>query len=148
MGRGTCVPLGYRFKHFERANAFALRGTRFHGFLPRVLALAWPNGVADANAEDDIVAAAIQNGQELTFNEKSNIRAGKLMKYMAEDPDGHRYERAAAMTRPTQKYMNAVFKADSIACEFADACTRGARSSAQDETNATPKDPANFNWSF
>ena len=119
VGGGFPVPLEYRWKHMERANFHCLRGVRYHDCLPRMLAKVWPR------AHKLAAAATARQGEAHDFNTTQQIRASRLMRFFQGDPRGHSMERFAVLTKPSQRFMNAAFKVDSMIDAFYDALAHG-----------------------
>jgi hypothetical protein len=66
VGMGLVVALFYRQKHFEKANAYLMRGRGQHSILPRALMLLFPPKVIK-QAEAAVAAASVVGDSEVSF---------------------------------------------------------------------------------
>ena len=118
LGGGMTVMLLYRWKGFERANSYILRGVKQNRLLPRALALMWSaKAIRGAEQEERRVA---EDGGELSFAAKQGKKAGQVLRYFEETKNATVFEEAFCGTHALQVYLNAAMAAEGAVAN----CTR------------------------
>ena len=98
------VVLKYRFKNFERGNAYAYRAIRQHNLLPRVLEVMWP---AKQRAR-----AAQANEEDMDYATKNAKRASQTLAFFRSMRDKTPCEDAFCVSYPNQVFLNKTFAAE------------------------------------
>ena len=83
LGGPMVVPLLYRWKGFEKAAAWALRGRRCHNLLARAFRRLFPASTVRKAQEE---AARTAAGEHVSLGVKQQIRAGPVPKSMERGP--------------------------------------------------------------
>ena len=145
VGSGTNVPLLYRWKGFEKTNGYVLRASRFHGLLLQSFEKLWPRAQRQAAAgrlrpDGDIA--------ELSYADRQKVRASAVLQYWVEDPECHRCEQAALLTRPVQLVMNDAFAAEKRSSRFSREVTTGVAGEEPPTADDEHMDTLESNFAF
>ena len=105
----------YRFKGFEQASGFILRGMLLFKILPLCL-----HALCDRESLEEAEAAAQAAALHGDVNHSANnsIRAKKLTAFVDGDLENKSLHMAVVCNRPFQIYLNRLFKADGARQKF------------------------------
>ena len=126
---GMCVPLQYRWKHMERACAFAARGLLMHNLLPRALGKMWKDKACE-EAEMEMQARA-ERGEEVSFSVKQAVRAKSVNTFFKEACNCNSVLQLHTISAPLQSFLNASFKAEQTSAVFLEQVVRGIGTDAE-----------------
>lgn len=119
VGGPMTLPLLYRWKGFEKANAWAFRCRAQHDLLLRALRRVFPPSVV-AKAEN--AARLALAGADPDVLHKQNIRGGRVVEFFSKDPGGKKLESACVLNAPLQTFLNGTFKAEAATIAYVDMC--------------------------
>jgi hypothetical protein len=101
------TPLLYRWKHWEQAVSYTLRGVRLHNLPRRVL------GVTMSRLPVEVPApSADELDENLSFAQRQQIRGQKTLQLLGSANIGVQLGMIVLAGAPVERFMNAAFKAD------------------------------------
>ena len=115
LGQGCCLMLMYRWKGFERANAYALRAQGFHGALLHLTQQAWNT----KNVEKAFQEQA--DGVELSFSARQSLKSKSVSEFLQEHAGTPAvFMEAFLATHPLQLVLNHICKVETTIQTVAD----------------------------
>ena len=114
VGRVESTPLAYRWKGIERFAAKLYRGRRQHDLYLQTHLKIFPKAKTRRSEE---AIAALSQAQLMNMNNdqirhKTNIRGGKVVEFMENDPNARMLEKLMVLNVGVQNYLNSCFHAD------------------------------------
>ena len=115
IGMGPPAAEIYRWKGVEDCNNFYGRGRGQHDILGESLRMQW-----DRKACDAAIAAVDQaaNAELLTHTTLNSAKAGLILRDLDKDKNNLTSARLNLLTWPVQRFLNATFAVDKLACDF------------------------------
>ena len=110
------VALLYRWKGFDQALSWAVRGRAVHNLLGRTLAKMFPKQAAAAAQANLDAQPERGDAQRL----KHTVRGGACAQWMALDKGGKRLLTCVVVNEVFQHYLNSVLAAEKTSCAFAE----------------------------
>ncbi len=115
LGMGMTGAELYRWKGVEDANGYYQRGRSQHEILSNALTMQFDKAACDkAIAEVDNAADA----ELLTYATLNSAKAGLILRDMEKDKNNETSARLTLLTWPVQRFLNATFAADKLACDY------------------------------
>lgn len=110
------IALTYRWKGFEKANAWCYRGRKQHDLLLRGLKRLWkPKAIRDAEEQ-----AALLGPENVPDNIKRTVRAASVITNFSKNLGGVENEVACLLNAPLQHFLNESLAAEKATTKFAE----------------------------
>ena len=115
LGKGMVTAEVYRWKGVEEANNYYRAARAQHDIFSNALRMQW-----DRKACDDAIAKVQDagNAELLAYTTLNSAKAGLILRDMDKDKNNETSVRLTLLTWPVQRFLNATFEADRLACDF------------------------------
>ena len=114
-------PVSYRWKGVEEFIAVMYRARRQHDILLRTHLLLWPPSLV-MRAEESLARACDDQAEGPASNDKiifkAQVRGGRSVKMMQDDPDAKQLEHGLVLQSGVQGYLNKCFAVDAKVSEY------------------------------
>ena len=118
----------YRWKGYERANAYALRVRGFHHCLNWILVYMWkPQVIREALEEQQRAAVP----DDMSFATRQAVKANSVIRYSQSVQGNQIFIETFLATHPLQHYLNAVAAAESAVEKLNDALASGVQTTIE-----------------
>ena len=115
------TPASYRWKGMEEFIAVMYRSRRQHDILLDTHLRIWPPSIV-MRAEEELARICDDQGEGPASNDKiifkSQVRGGRSVKMMQDDPDAKRLEHGLVLQSGIQAYLNKCFAVDAKVSEY------------------------------
>jgi hypothetical protein len=115
LGNGMATAEVYRWKGVEEANTYYCAARAQHEIFSNALKMQWDRKACD-KAIAEVQDAA--NAELLAYTTLNSAKAGLILRDMDKDKNNETSVRLTLLTWPVQRFLNATFQADHLACDF------------------------------